>query len=134
MKKRRVEIDILYAIIVIIVIITTGTIFYHVKENLSWLDASYFTVMTLLTVGYGDFAPHKPISKIFTMVYALISIPAILFCLGLIVNDFIKQRMDQIEDKVNQVIEEESLLKKELEERKWLNFLKFWHRLFSLRL
>jgi voltage-gated potassium channel len=112
MYKRKIELDFLYSFLVIIAIITIGAVFYHFNENLSWLDSSYFTVMTILTVGYGDFTPTSPASKAFTMVYALVSIPSILFCLGLIINDFIKERIDQIEDKFNQIIQNKHISRK----------------------
>ncbi|MDB4879479.1 MAG: hypothetical protein JWL60_925 [Gemmatimonadetes bacterium] len=31
-----------------------ATLFFHVAEGLSWLDALYFVVVTVATVGYGD--------------------------------------------------------------------------------
>jgi len=49
-----------------------GTVFYVRAEGWSVLDALYFCVVTLATVGYGDFAPRTPIGKLFTIVYILI--------------------------------------------------------------
>lgn len=51
-----------------------GAVFYHFAEDLSWLDAFYFTTMTLATVGYGDISPKTDTGKIFTMFYVLIGI------------------------------------------------------------
>jgi voltage-gated potassium channel len=48
-----------------------GTITYHYLEGWSFLDAFYFSVITLATVGYGDLTPTTPISKIFTIVYVI---------------------------------------------------------------
>ncbi len=53
----------------ITVLLLVGTIFYTRVEGWSALDSFYFTVVTLATVGYGDFAPTTPESKIFTVVY-----------------------------------------------------------------
>ncbi len=50
-------------------VIALGTTFYHFVEKLSWLDANYFSVVTLSTVGYGDITPHTDAGKIFTIFY-----------------------------------------------------------------
>ena len=49
-----------------------GTAFYVRTEGWSVLDALYFCVVTLATVGYGDFAPRTSVGKVFTIVYILI--------------------------------------------------------------
>ena len=57
-----------------IVLLISGTFFYVFQEGWSYVDALYFCVMTMSTVGYGDLTPTTNLSKIFTIVYALISI------------------------------------------------------------
>jgi voltage-gated potassium channel len=52
-------------------ILTLGTVVYHFLEKLSWVDAYYFSVITLTTVGYGDIVPHTAAGKIFTTFYVL---------------------------------------------------------------
>jgi voltage-gated potassium channel len=54
--------------------IATGTIVYHASEKLSWVDAYYFSVVTLSTVGYGDITPHTTFQKIFTTFYIFIGV------------------------------------------------------------
>jgi len=51
-----------------------GATFYHFVEKLSWVDALYFTTVTLATVGYGDIAPKTTAGKLFTVFYVLIGI------------------------------------------------------------
>ncbi|MFI5270492.1 MAG: potassium channel family protein [Candidatus Saccharimonadales bacterium] len=53
---------------------TTGTIVYHFAEHWSWLNSYYFSVVTLTTVGYGDFVPTTPFGKIFTTIYILVGV------------------------------------------------------------
>src|SRR5215210_2285833 len=57
--------------LVILVVFTLlgGTIFYSLQEGWSLVDALYFSVTTLTTVGLGDLAPTTTIGKLFTIVY-----------------------------------------------------------------
>jgi len=60
------------------VAIVSGTGFYSLVEGFRILDAFYFSVVTLTTVGYGDFAPQTDVGKLFTAVYALVGIGILL--------------------------------------------------------
>ena len=51
-----------------------GTMFYHFFEKLTWVDAYYFSVTTLSTVGYGDIVPKTPGQKLFTTLYIFIGV------------------------------------------------------------
>lgn len=57
-----------------LLILLSGVIFYHQIEGWPWLDALYFCVMTLATVGYGDLVPATDFGKVFTIVFTLIGI------------------------------------------------------------
>ncbi|WP_419880535.1 potassium channel family protein [Peribacillus sp. B-H-3] len=53
----------------VLLLLLSGTIFYHKEEGLSILDALYFCVTTLTTVGNAEFVPQTNIGKIFTIIY-----------------------------------------------------------------
>lgn len=58
----------------VLFILTIGTIFYHNVEGMTYLDALYFSVMTLATVGYGDLSPHTALGKLFSIMYVLVGV------------------------------------------------------------
>ena len=59
-------------------ILGIGTIIYHVLEGWSWIDSLYFSVITLTTIGYGDFSPQTDAGKLFTIFYILLGLGMIL--------------------------------------------------------
>lgn len=48
--------------------------FYSTIEKWSILDSFYFSVVTLATIGYGDFVPNTDIGKMFTIIYIFIGV------------------------------------------------------------
>jgi len=62
--------------VAVMVVLASGTLFYHRVEGWSWLDSLYFTVITLTTIGYGDLSPTLPISKVFTIAFIFIGLGA----------------------------------------------------------
>jgi voltage-gated potassium channel len=58
----------------LILTIVTGSAFYTLVEGWSVLDAAYFSVVTLATVGYGDLSPATAAGKLFTMAYIIVGI------------------------------------------------------------
>ena len=51
-------------------IVITAAVF-HWLEGWGWLDSIYFVVITFTTIGYGDFAPTTPLTKLITIFVAL---------------------------------------------------------------
>lgn len=55
-----------------------GTLVYHWLEGWSYLDALYFCVISLATIGYGDLTPTTPVARAFTIIYVLNGIAILL--------------------------------------------------------
>lgn len=66
-------------------IIAGGAVFYHYVEHMRPLDAFYFCIVTLTTIGYGDLAPKTDAGKLFTSFYVLVGIGIIAAFVNLIV-------------------------------------------------
>ena len=77
------------------IVLIAGTLLYHFIEGWRWLDSLYFSVITLTTVGYGDFSPATDVGKIFTVFYVLTGI-GIIF--GFI-NAFYQHRVSKFREK-----------------------------------
>lgn len=54
-----------------------GTLGFHYIEGWRWLDSMYATVITLGTVGYGDFTPKDDLGKVFVIFLVIIGLGVI---------------------------------------------------------
>lgn len=61
--------------------IIAGTFLYHWLEGWGFLDSAYFVIITLTTIGYGDFSPTTPTTKILTIFFALNGVAILLMLL-----------------------------------------------------
>jgi voltage-gated potassium channel Kch len=62
------------AMMLAVILLMSGTIFYRSVEGWSWIDALYFSATTVSTVGFGDLAPQTDLGKIFTVVYIFVGV------------------------------------------------------------
>jgi len=58
-------------LVLLLLAVLGGTIFYATEEGWGWIDAAYVSVITLGTLSDPRFVPHSILGKIFTMVYVL---------------------------------------------------------------
>lgn len=78
-------------------LIFSATAYFHFNENLSWLDAFYFVVVTVATVGYGDInLQHATaLSKVIGIVLILSSTVFIWMIFSLTIDRIIKNRVER---------------------------------------
>ena len=69
-----------------------GIIFYSLEEGWSVVDAFYFSVTTLTTVGLGDLTPKTTIGKLFTVVYIFAGISIILGFIDTVARETLSHR------------------------------------------
>jgi len=54
--------------------LTLGTLVYALAEDWNLVESLYFCVMTISTIGYGDFTPTNNWMRLYTIVYSMIGI------------------------------------------------------------
>lgn len=65
--------------------IVIGVVFFMALESWNFIDAFYFTVSTMTTVGFGDTYPTHPASRLVATFYMLLSVPFLLVSIGVVV-------------------------------------------------
>jgi voltage-gated potassium channel len=80
--------------LVFLVVITLlgGTILYSTVEGWSMVDAFYFSVTTLTTVGLGDLAPTTTMGKLFTVIYIFAGLSIILGFIEIVAKETLRLR------------------------------------------
>lgn len=72
-------------------ILLMGMFTYHYLEGWSYVDALYFSIITLTTVGYGDFSPQTTGGKLFTIFYIILGVGMILTFINTVYHHFRKE-------------------------------------------
>lgn len=86
-------------LITTIIILIIGTFTYNYLEGWSYIDSLYFSVVTLTTIGYGDFTPQTDAGKLFTILYIVIGIGMILSFINTIYNHFTNMKEQEKKNK-----------------------------------
>jgi voltage-gated potassium channel Kch len=76
-------------------ILALGTTVYHYLEGWSWIDSLYFSVVTLTTIGYGDFSPQTDVGKLFTIFYILLGLGIILGFINTVFEHYAKSKREK---------------------------------------
>ena len=84
-----------------LVTISIGTWFYYRFEPsiTTWVDAYYFTVITLTTIGYGDMGPTIPLTRIFTTFYVFAGLGIIAGLIGVVGETVIEDANERASEK-----------------------------------
>ena len=59
---------------VVLLYLAGGPLFYSLYEEWHFVDALYFVIVTIGTVGYGDILPSDNTSKLFTVAYVIVGV------------------------------------------------------------
>lgn len=101
-------------IFILLLVVSIGAYAYHSVEGWNYLDSTYFVVITITTIGYGDLVPQTATGKIFTMFFSFIGIALALYFLSFISSNLFKKHLGR---KVGE-IKKETKKQEEIKEQK----------------
>ena len=95
------------ALVILLTIFIIGTIGFHFIEGWSFVDSFYVCMVTLSTVGYGDFAPETTAGKFFTVFIIIFGVGMMFYSLVLMAETFIEARLRNLlgRGKLEKIIE-----------------------------
>ena len=73
-------------------LVVTGTLFFWRFEDWTIVEALYFSIVTLTTVGFGDLSPTTAGTQIFTIFYILTGIGVFVALLASVAEKYIEQK------------------------------------------
>ena len=89
--------EFLVLFILLLTFLISGTYFYWYVEGWSVVDALYFCFMTMSTIGYGDLVPTTPSSKIFTIIYSVLTIGLFVAIVSKVVIALVSSKKERVE-------------------------------------
>ena len=110
-------------LILVLITLSVGTVFYSKVEGWSVLDSLYFSVITLSTVGYGDLSPVTSFGEFFTIFYIIAGIGILLGLINFITDEALRYKIrgkseKKVREEAVNVIKERKAEKRELAKRK----------------
>jgi len=102
MEANRIRLRLYSAIFTALLML--GSLGFMFSENLSLLDAIYFSIVTMATVGYGDIHPHSAVGKILALLLIIGGVGTFLGFVAIITDTFVKRREELImQQKLNMI-------------------------------
>ena len=83
-------------IILPVVVLVIGTVGFMLLEDLNFIDAFYFTIVTISTVGYGDISPTTTASKGFSIFLIIIGIGTFLTIITSVTQMLIQRSQNRV--------------------------------------
>jgi len=94
--RSRIRVQVAAAASSLLALVLAGTIAFRILEGWTWIEAFYFSVVTLSTVGYGDLHPTSDATRLFTALFILAGVGIVLASLTVIGTGLLGRREQRI--------------------------------------
>ena len=81
------------ALVVLLATLSVGVTGFHYLEGWNFVESLYATVVTISTVGYGDFSPRTSEGMLFTVFLITVGAGTMLYTVGLVTETMIEGRL-----------------------------------------
>ncbi len=112
MKRKQLFFTFLFFLIIVVL----GAFIYSNLEGWRLLDSFYFVVMTLTTIGYGDFVPITDFGKVFTIVFSIIGVASMFYFFSLIGSSIFKKHIEAQVGVIKRDTEKQQEIKEDIKE------------------
>ena len=86
---------ILFALIGLVVLVSIAVIGFMIIEELSFFDSFYLTIISLMTVGYGDIVPESDAGKRFALILIPFGVAVVTYATGAVASYFIEHQLSE---------------------------------------
>ncbi len=87
---------ILRGLVLLALVLTTGTLGYMIIEGWKFLEALYMTVITITTVGYGEIRPLSENGRVFSIFLIFMGIGIIAYFMGMVAQAMVEFQLRDI--------------------------------------
>ena len=105
-----------HTFLLLIFFVIVGTYAYSHVEGWRILDSLYFVLVTITTIGYGDFVPHTDAGKIFTMFFSFFGVTTAFYLFSVIGNNLFKKHLNRKVSEIKKEVEKQQEIKQDVKE------------------
>src|SRR5499425_678041 len=83
------------SLLLLVLVVFTGTGGFHCIEGWTWFDAFYMTLITMTTVGYGEIHPLSHAGRVFNSFLMIVGVSSIFIAIGAMTQTIVEREFGE---------------------------------------